>query len=499
MFRRLHPAWLAVGGSIVLLAVLLLVLNWSTGSSESEAPLYVYAGEALRLPLEAIQRDFEQEFGRKVNLHFGPSQTILASLELSKKGDLFLPADDSYVAMARDKKLLGEVLPVATMQAVVIVRPGFPRKIATWSDFTAPENIIGIAQPDAAAISKLARAHLQKSGRWQDLTRTQLKEQINVNDVVNAARLGTIDAGIVWDVVARPHTELTQVRLPELAGVEARVQVALTRCSTQPGEALRLAHYLRARDKGARHFKERGYGSVEEVEQSPSPDPVTLVVYAGAMLRPAIEQTLTEFEKTEKVRVTRVYNGCGILVSQMLAGVRPDLYFACDPRFVPPVEHYFLSPAVVSSNQLMITVPKGNPRGLKTLGDLAKKDLRVGVGHEQQCALGAITKETFLRTGVYAAVVKNVKVQSPTGDLLINQLRTGSLDVVVAYRSNVVPFDDIEGVPVTGIDCAAPLQPVAVAKDTAHPQLTRRLLEILQGPESRRRFENAGFRWELKP
>jgi ABC-type molybdate transport system substrate-binding protein len=146
----------------------------------------------------------------------------------------------------------------------------------------------------------------------------------------------------------------------------------------------------------------------------------------------------------------------------------------------------------------MIVVPKGNPRQLKSLADLGKKELRIGVGHEQQCALGAITKETFLRTGTYARVVKNIKVQSPTGDLLINQLRTGSLDVVIAYRSNVVPFDDIEGVPVTGVDCAAPLQPVAIAKDTQHPELTRRLIATLQTPESRRRFEHAGFHWEIK-
>ena len=40
------------------------------------------------------------------------------------------------------------------------------------------------------------------------------------------------------------------------------------------------------------------------------------------------------------------------------------------------------------------------------------------------------------------AVMKNVKVQSPTGDLLVNQLLTGSLDAVVAYISNAAGWDD---------------------------------------------------------
>jgi len=35
--------------------------------------------------------------------------------------------------------------------------------------------------------------------------------------------------------------------------------------------------------------------------------------------------------------VTRVYNGCGILVGQMQAGAKPDLYFACDAQFMAMV------------------------------------------------------------------------------------------------------------------------------------------------------------------
>src|SRR5581483_4187096 len=238
--RGLHPAWLPVGGSVALFRALVLALNWGAGSgTPQEAPLYVYAAEALRVPLEAIRKDYEREFGRKVDLHFGPSQTILASLELSKKGDLFLPADDSYIELARPKDLLGDVLPVARMQAVAIVRPGFPGSVASWSDFLAPGRVIGIANPDAAAVGKLLRAELQRSGHWDELAARQPKYQVSVNEVANAALLGTIDIGVVWDVVARPHPELTVVRLPELDGVQARVQIALTRFSAQPGEALR--------------------------------------------------------------------------------------------------------------------------------------------------------------------------------------------------------------------------------------------------------------------
>ncbi len=134
--------------------------------------------------------------------------------------------------------------------------------------------------------------------------------------------------------------------------------------------------------------------------------------------------------------------------------------------------------------------------------DLGKSGLRIGVGHEQQCALGAITRETFVRAGVYAEVQKNIRAVSPTGDLLINQLRSGAkashpaLDAVLAYRSNVTPFaDELDAVPVTGIPCALPQQPLAISKSANHADLCRLLQKALESPESKARFEKLGFAW----
>src|SRR5262249_15430684 len=134
-----------------------------------------------------------------------------------------------------------------------------------------------------------------------------------------------------------------------------------------------------------------------------------------------------------------------------------------------------------------------------TLKDLGKPGLSIGVGHEQQCALGAITKETFVTSGVYGAVRKNVRATFPSGDLLVVELRAGSLDVVVCYQSNVTPYaHEIDAIPVTGIPCAKPEQPLAIRKDCAYPQTARRLEAALQSAESKRRFEELGFGWQGK-
>jgi ABC-type molybdate transport system substrate-binding protein len=213
------------------------------------------------------------------------------------------------------------------------------------------------------------------------------------------------------------------------------------------------------------------------------------------MLRPAIEETLAAFKKREGVDLTCVYNGCGILVSQMRTGQRPDAYFACDKSFMAQVSDLFLDSAEISQNQMIILVPKGNPRQIKSLQDLTQAGLKLGVGHEQQSALGLLTKNLLLSSGTYEAVMKNVTVQSATGDFLVNQLRTGSLDAVIVYISNALGAKDaLQPVPIN-LPTAIAAQPIAVGREARYPQLASRLLEAIRSRASKERFEAAGFKW----
>ena len=497
---RIHPAWWFFGGSgLVLagLAVALMAPDLFSARNSGGGPVVVYCAAALRAPMEEIAREYERESGGRIELRFGASESILASIRTTKQGDLFLPADDSYIEVARTSDLIAETVPLARMTAVLAVRAGNPKHIESWAEVLNGPATLAQAEPDAAAIGKLTRDGLTKQGRWDAVIKKTTVKLTTVTEVANAVALGSVDAGIVWDAVTRPNPKLAMVALPGLDAVRARVQLAVLTTSNQPTAALQFARFVSARDKGLKRFRDHGFVDLETGDAGAlKPE---LVFYAGAMLKPAIDKTITEFERREGVSVTRVYNGCGILVSQMKTGERPDLFFACDTRFMDQAREWFAEPAVVSSNQLVIAVQKGNPHSVNTLADLAKPGLKVGVGHEQQCALGAITRETFIQTGTYAAVTKNIVVQSPTGDLLVNQLRPGALDAAVVYRSNVLPYEkDLDFTPVTGIPCAAPEQPIAVGKQTEYPRLTARLIVAIRSAESRRRFEEIGFGWGTK-
>src|SRR5262245_12554474 len=88
----------------LLVGLTVLLYSQMTGSlGQVGPPLVVYCAEALRMPMEAIKVDFEKETNQPVELRYEASHTILAQMQVSGQGDLFLPADDSYLTLAREK------------------------------------------------------------------------------------------------------------------------------------------------------------------------------------------------------------------------------------------------------------------------------------------------------------------------------------------------------------------------------------------------------------
>ncbi|MCA9134919.1 MAG: molybdate ABC transporter substrate-binding protein, partial [Planctomycetales bacterium] len=329
-----------LAGSLLLLFAIVwsLVGKDSNRSNASRSPqadggpaLMLYCAASNRAVIEAVRSEYEQEFGREIQIQYGPSQTLLTSLEVSGSGDLYLPADDSYLDIAREKKLVDEVLPIAHMQAVVAVAKGNPKKIERFRDLTDSHLRLVQANTEAAAIGKITRQVLEKANLWKPLDAATTGYRTTVTDVANDILVGAADAGIVYDAVLHSYPDLDAVELPELAAAYSQVSVGVLSTTRQPQAALHFARYLTARDRGLKHYAEHGFRPEQGDVWSDTPE---LSVFAGSMLRPAIEETISAFEKREGVRVSRVYNGCGILVAQMKAGQHPDACFACDTEFM---------------------------------------------------------------------------------------------------------------------------------------------------------------------
>ena len=483
---------LAVGSALAaLLLGLLLWRNLDVAPSwPGRGPLVVYCAAGLRLPVESAAKTYETAYGVRIQLQYGGSGTLLSNLRAAGRGDLFVAADESYLLTARSNALVEEIIPLAHMEPVVALPKGNPQDIRSLDDLLRVR--VALANPEAAAIGSVVRDALRKSGQWEAFEKHARVFKPTVADIANDIKLGVVDAGIVWDATVRQYPELEMLRVPVLSAKVQRLSLGVLKCSEHPSAALHYGRYLGAADRGLKEFAKSGYRPVEGDAWADRPQ---VVLFSGAANRLAIENTVQAFEQREGVRVVRVYNGCGILVSQMKAGQHPDAYLACDTSFVPPVQDLFLDPLNVSETDLVLLVAKGNPLGIRTVEDLARPGLKVGVANVEQSTLGALTERLLKELALLDRVSPNFKVQTPTADLLVNQMRTGSLDVVVVYEVSTSQVRD--SLTVVRIDhpLAKAVQPYVIGKQSQNRILMGRLLAAICSAASRQQYEALGFRW----
>lgn len=487
----------------VLLSVLVAMLWRSpTGGDAHELTMYCAAG--MRGPLQIAADAYEREYGVRVLLQYGGSNTLLSQIEVSRTGDLYLAADQSYLELAREKGLVQEILPLATMEAVVGVPRGNPRQVDGLDDLLRDDVRVVLANPDQAAIGRIAREQLQKTGDWPALREQVRKTGVfkpTVGEVANDIKLGSVDTGILWDAVVAQYPDLEIVRIPQLAGGVANISIGILSNSRHPTAALRFARYLAARDQGLKTFSTLGYRPVEGDVWEEAPQ---LVFFAGAVNRRALEPIIQRFASREGVEINTVYNGCGILTAQMRtliqqgrgAGNFPDSYMACDRYYLDTVKELFQDTRDVSNVPIRLVVAPGNPKQIEGLRDLVRSGVRVAIGQPDQCTIGVLSRRLLESAGIYKQVLEhNVVTQTATSSLLVPTITTGSADVALVYASDALAeAKRLEVVPIDS-PLALAVQPFGIARSSDHKHLARRLLREIA--KSRSQFEAAGFRWEL--
>lgn len=479
------------GSLVVLLAAVWLLTSGGAGGPASGARLFVHCAAGVRPPVEAAARDYQRRYGVIVELAYGGSGTLLSNLEVSGAGDLYVAGDDSFVAEAIAQGHGREVFQLAVIRPVIGVPAGNPAGVAALADLAREGVRVGIGNPDVAAVGRIARQVLEEEGLWDAVRANLTVEKPTVPELAVDLELGTLDAAVLFDATVAQSDSVEVVRVPAFEAEPRLVAACVLESSARPTEALRFARFLAARDEGQLHFAEHGYEPAGGDAWHGSPE---LLLFSGAMLNAAVDETIGAFEEREGVSVTRVYNGCGILVAQMRAGERPDAYFSCDSSFLDMVADDFGPGTTVASNALVILVKEGDPRGVGDLAGLAQPGLRLGLAHAQNSALGALTDRLLVERGLRDAVRANLAVESATADFLVAQMRAGSLDAVVVYRTSCAfALGDHDALPIPG---AVATQPFAVARGSDHPHLMGRLLAAILEAESRARFEAVGFGWE---
>ena len=515
---KTNALWTLLLGSGATVVLLIAMLSaWRPSPVATADKLVLYCAAGVLEPVERIAAKYEEEYGTAVEVKFGGSNSLLAQIELDKfgEGDLYLAGDDHYTALAVEKGLAAETLPVAHMRPVVAVAAGATFRLDSFDALLGEGMRLSVPNADETALGRALRARLAATGgenKWSRLENHVREHGVfkpTVPDVAADVIVGNVDAGIVWDAtVAMPEVrdKLRAVHLPEFEADPNLVTVAVLNSSPRPAAALRFARYLAARDRGLPVFEQHGLRPVEGDVWEERP---RLRFFCGAVNRRAVDEVVAAFAEREGVDVDVKYDGCGILTGQMKAvdgqdpnlGF-PDVYMACDVYYLENVKQWFQEAANVSDVEIVIAVPKGSTK-VQSPEDMIKPGVRVAVGEPSQCTIGALTRRLLEAEGLWEKLRQKqqqegeVVVEKSSSALLVPDVITGHVDAAVAYISDTLASRDKVDVVRIRSEHNRAIQPFGIARTSEHKHLGRRLFRrIAASPEA---FECAGFHFRLAP
>lgn len=230
-------------------------------SQSKEGDLLVYCAAGFRKPMTEIARRYEESYGVGVNLQFGGSGTLASQLELVR-GDLFLPADESYLESLREGGELVKSYGVAQMEAGLVVREGNPEQIYTLSDLERDGIKISLGDR-SASIGKHTREVLGELGILDGIKGNVVVTKPTVNHVVEDVETGAVDVAIAWRAVSVGYSRVEWIEVPEFTQRAQQAELGVLKSSQNRRRALHFAEFVVAPDQGGRIFIEEGFTELD--------------------------------------------------------------------------------------------------------------------------------------------------------------------------------------------------------------------------------------------
>ncbi|MGB9661710.1 MAG: molybdate ABC transporter substrate-binding protein [Moorellaceae bacterium] len=222
-------------------------------------------------------------------------------------------------------------------------------------------------------------------------------------------------------------------------------------------------------------------------------------VFAGAASKPPLEEIAARFESKTGVKVNLTFGGSGTVLSQMKLGKQGDIYLPGSSDFMelakregvvaPETEKIlvYLVPA--------INVPKGNPKNIRQLEDLAKPGVKVGLARPDTVCVGLYGAEILEKAGLADRVKKNIVTYAESCEKTANLVALRQVDAVLGWE--VFASWDPEKIETVYLPPEQVARigyiPVAVSNYAKQKELAQQFIDYLTSEEGKSVFKKWGY------
>ena len=247
----------------MILTIILLCSTIPPGcidDTQEQTPesLLVYCGAGMRKPMDEIGSLFEEEHGASINYNYAGSNTLLAQMELTRKGDVYMPGATYYFDLAREKGLTDHEQLIAYHVPAIAVPRGNPAGITSLADLAEPEVKVILGDSKAAAIGKLGNKILEKNGLYDAVDKNVIARGATVNELIVYVSMKQADASIIWSDLVVNSEKMEIVEISGGQNIIKIVPIGTLTSSEQKDTATKFVDFV-ASPAGKAIFEKHGF------------------------------------------------------------------------------------------------------------------------------------------------------------------------------------------------------------------------------------------------
>lgn len=227
-----------------------------------------------------------------------------------------------------------------------------------------------------------------------------------------------------------------------------------------------------------------------------------LTVSAAASLKDVIEDIKPLYqEKYPETEIIYNFGSSGSLQRQIEQGAPVDVFISAASKQMDALakEGILLTETRrdLLKNQMVLITSETNAKNnskLDNFDDLISEEIEtIALGEPESVPAGKYAREILTSFQIVDKVIPKTVYGKDVRQVL-NYVATGNAEAGIVYRTDVQIADNVKIIATAPENTHSPVvYPIAIIKDSQHPEAAKDLIEFLTTPEAKEVFEENGF------
>ncbi|MDY4971071.1 MAG: molybdate ABC transporter substrate-binding protein [Lachnospiraceae bacterium] len=184
----------------------------------------------------------------------------------------------------------------------------------------------------------------------------------------------------------------------------------------------------------------------------------TLMIYCGAGMQKPFQEIADAFQQETGCTMNVTYANAAQIQTQIKESQEGDYFIAGSEEETKPVADFVKTSTPLVKHIPVLAVAEGNPKGIKSLSDLASSDIVTVIGDPQSTPIGKIAVKAFEDYKISDSV--NLGATTTTAPQLATVISVGEADAAIIWKENC-NADGVEICDTTDMDAYIKTVPAA--------------------------------------